>query len=431
MVQSQAEYSIPQPRILEKKGKKDTIQIWLLFIVWPFLSFLYALLNFKSRPLRKFIFLFFIYYGFVFIVKNPEVDANRYIEQFQEWTKRGVDDYIAQVSSIYSEGSEENITDPFIITVDFVLSRFTFSKHFLMATFAFFFGFVYLKSIGSIFDYSKESNSTLLILYYFYFASILSIINISTFRFAFASWVFFYGAYQVVVIRGLSPKASMLQYVLIAFSAILVHFSFLIPCLILLIYLAAGNLGLLYYPLVLASFMLRQDFSDLIILQDADIPSAISKKSQAYLSEGYKSLYNENREGLKWFIRYPFNFIFAGIALFFIRIRHNLSSLQPGTINLFYFCLLYFAFANFVGETNQLIRFQFLTSLFVIALIIRVYKDLSITNFRWIDGLALGVFVLHSLLIFRIGSETINVLLFSPSFLAFLDDSTTLYDILF
>lgn len=427
----EAGYSIPQPRVLGKNEKKDTIHIWLLFIAWPFLSFLYALLNFRSRPLRKFIFLFFIYYGFVFIVKNPEVDANRYIEQFQEWTSRGVEEYMTQVSSIYSEGSEQNITDPFIITVDFLLSRFTSNEQFLMATFAFFFGFVYLKAIGSIFDYKKEWNNTLLIPYYFYFASILSIINISTFRFAFASWIFFYGAYQVVIVRGLESKASMMRYIFIAFSAILVHFSFLIPCLILLIYLTAGNLGVLYYPLVLSSFIFRQDFSSLIDLQDVDIPTSISKKSQAYLSEGYKSLYKENREGLKWFIRYPFNFIFAGIALLVMRIRHNLSNLQPGTINLFYFCLLYFAFANFVGETNQLIRFQFLTSLFVIALIIRVYKDLSITSFKWIDGLALGVFVLHSLLIFRIGSETINILLFSPSFLAFLDDSTTLYDIIF
>ena len=56
----------------------DSKSYIILFLLWPFLSFLVALANFSRKEARTVIYIFIVYYGLTFVDNNMAVDAYRY-----------------------------------------------------------------------------------------------------------------------------------------------------------------------------------------------------------------------------------------------------------------------------------------------------------------------------------------------------------------
>jgi hypothetical protein len=411
--------------------------LWVAFVVWPFLTFLYSLANFSVKEYRKFVFLFFVYYGATFLISNPEVDANRYMDQLIGWSVKSWDDYINSATALYSDSAtpgqtdEMVATDPFVLTINYLLSRFTIYKGALFGVFAALLGFFYLKAIGQLYDYKKYINNRVTLFYLLYFAFLVSIFSINGFRFWMACWVYFFGAYNFVTRKDHVTRWISIAYLFVACSSVLIHFSYILPVALLFLYFILGNRNYVYYPLLVMSFFVSINVNELLNFQSIDAPESVREKSQRYLSEGYETLYSKNREGLKWFIRYPYTYYFAGFVLIFVRIKHKLALLEPGTNSLFSFLLLFFSFTNFVMNEGQLIRFTAVFNLFAIAFIIRAYKDWNISQFRWVEGLGALAFTLHFFISFRIGSESINALLFGPGLLAFFQNELSIYDLIF
>lgn len=410
--------------------------LWVAFFVWPFLTFAYSLANFGVKEYRKFVLLFFVYYGATFLISNPEVDASRYVSQFVGWSAKSWSDYVAAVTSLYIESAASNqtgdtLTDPFVLSINYFLSRFTSHQGALFAVFAGLLGFFYLKGISQLYDYKREDNNGVLIFYLLYFAFLVSIFSINGFRFWMACWIYFFGTYNYITCKDGNTRSTSTIYFLIACSSIFVHFSYVLPLALLVIYAILGNRNYIYYPLLVTSFFFSISINDLLNFETLDAPESVREKSQRYLSEGYETVYSRNREGLKWFVRYPYSYYFAGFALIFVRLRHRLASLDPSTNNLFSFLLLFYSFTNFVMHESQLIRFTAVFNLFALAFVIRAYKDLKINGFRWLEGFGIIAFVLHFFISLRIGSESINALLFSPGLLAFFQSEISLYDLIF
>jgi hypothetical protein len=400
----------------------------MAFFMWPFVAFIIAIVNFRHQEYRKFILFFFIYYGLSFTINNPQVDANRYLEQLVVWSSKNFQDYTTTVSQLYSSGNEDRVTDPFVVSIDFLISRFTVSQGILFGVFAFLFGYVYLNSVSNLYDYKRADNSYIVLFYIFFFSILVSIFNINGFRFWMACWVYLNGAYHFVVNKG--QKDSSIKYFLLALASILIHFSFILPVLLLLLYSMLGNRNYIYYLLLVISFFIPINFNEFSSF-DIDAPDSIKQKSVRYLSEGYESVYQKNKEGMKWFIRYPFNYYFSGVSLIVINIKHGLKGLEQGTSNLFSFGLLFFAFSNFVKDESQLIRFTGVFNLIALAFIVRAYKDLQLKKIGGLEILAVFAFSLHFLLALRLGSESINALLFSPGLSALFQKEVSLYDLIF
>lgn len=377
--------------------------------------------------------MFFIYYGITFLITNPEVDSNRYLEQLVEWANNDWKDYINSLTSLYTNSKTEeqtSVTDPFLISINYFLSRITTAQGALFGVFAFFFGFVYIKSISLLFDYKSAENKTLTTFYLIYFSIIVSIFSISGFRFWMASWIYFYGAYQLVVNNSVDFKNS-LRFFFIASLSVLIHFSFLPPIVVLLIYWLVGNRILVYYVLAFLSFLNPLDADDLRTFNQLEAPESFRKKSSGYLSNQYGEFHNEIKSNLKWFVKYPFTFYFTTVLPILLRFRFKLQLLSQGTYNLYCFTVLFFAFTNYVKDVNQLIRFVNVYSLFCIALIIRVYKDLHVSKFYAIDIIGFLFLLLHFSITLRVASESINVLIFSPLPVALFESGLSLFQVIF
>ena len=55
----------------------DTKNYLILFLLWPFLACITAILNFGQKEARNIVYAFLVYYGLTFVVGNEGIDASR------------------------------------------------------------------------------------------------------------------------------------------------------------------------------------------------------------------------------------------------------------------------------------------------------------------------------------------------------------------
>lgn len=411
---------------------KNKGYIWMpiLFFIWPFLSFLTALFNFQNRSYRIYIYLFFIYYGLTYVISNSQSDANRYYSQFQDWRFNEWKDYTQVVSDIYFGENKQYITDPLIVSIYYFVSRITQSQFALFGIFSLLFSVVYLKSIEKLYEYKQTENNYIIGFYLLFFSFVVSIIQITGFRFWFAAWIFFFGSYYFLTELDKQDRIKP-KYILIFLCSGLVHFSFFLVSSLLVIYWLLGNKNWFYYGILIISFFVTVDLSGLFKVAEEQTPKSFAMKSSGYASEDYIQKYAQYRANDKWFIRIPFSFYFAKVAVLYTRVVYPLKILSKGTQNLFSFLLIFFSFINFAGDFSQLVRFRSVFILFVLAFLVRVFKELHKSKVSFFELLALIPFLITLALNFRIGSDSFNMFLFSPLLLGFFQNEMALTDFIF
>lgn len=380
----------------------------VLFLLWPFLAFLSALMNYSQKEARKVVYFFLIYYGLTFVIGDLGVDAERYAENLIYTARLPWSEFFAIFSGLYSE-SALDVVEPI---VTFFVSRVTTNHGVLFGVWAAIFGFFYLKSINLLYaEYQKNPGWNAQI-YLIFFFMIIPITAVSGIRMPIAAWIFFYGAYNAILYR----KA---WYLLLALSASLMHWSFLTANAILLIYFFAGNRNIIYLPLVVLSFvrprLIAPVFQALALFSGGEIEN----RYEGYSNELYIEGIEESYEGASWFLDLSNNLIFYYLlgALFLIQLFNRKHMQDKMDRNLFSFLLLFLAFVNF-GLVIPTFggRFQLVFFLFATLYIFRYSVKLPSGRLDILTWLGLFPMALYSAVIFRVGLESINVFLFSPIF---------------
>jgi hypothetical protein len=87
---------------------------FLLFIIWPFMAFVTALLNYRQKEAKRIVYLFFIYYGLTFVVAQTGMDSYVYVKRFQHNAALPFSDFFKIVGGLYSSDSSVDIMEPFI-----------------------------------------------------------------------------------------------------------------------------------------------------------------------------------------------------------------------------------------------------------------------------------------------------------------------------
>ena len=398
---------------------------FLLFMLWPFLSLVVALANYSQKESKRIVYIFLIYYGLTFIVTQTGMDAFRYAQRFHINSNLPFSDFYEIVGGIYATSTSIDIIEPFI---SFVVSRFTSNHNILFASYAAFFGFFYLKSINLLYKHYKESPGWNSLIFMFLFIIIIPITSINAPRMWVAAWIFFYGAYHVIVFRDI-------KYLLVTLLACFMHWSFFIPSAILMIYYFIGNRNLIYLPIVFVSFI----FPNLLFSVFESIASmlggAFETRFRGYTNEGYNLWVQESLEQAKWFVELSKNLIFYYLIIIIIIINFFQYGLMKNMRekNLFSFLLLFLAFVNFAkpipafGE-----RFQIVFNLFATLYVFWYFLKLPGDKISFITVAGLFPMALFAAFEFRIGSESINPWIFAPGFgLPFIVEELSLAELFF
>ena len=189
------------------------------------------------------------------------------------------------------------------------------STFIFFAVFASMFAFFYLRSFNLLYDrYTKNPNWNAWLFMVFSIV-VIPITSLSGLRMWIAAWIFFLGAYQVLLTR--NPK-----FLLLALSACLMHWSFLNLNLLLIVWFLAGNRNAIYTPLAISSFFLPHLMQPMLELIAGFTGGGIAARLEGYTGESHSETYQDWFESTAWFIQLNHDMIwyFFIAAIVLIRI---------------------------------------------------------------------------------------------------------------
>jgi hypothetical protein len=380
----------------------------LLFIAWPFLAFLFALVHYSEKEAKRVVYFFLIYYGLTIVVPvGYYIDAVGYAMSLKYNSLLPFSEIFNIFTNMYSEGGSIDMIEPLL---SFLVSRITTDHRVLFAVFAAIFGFFYIKTINLLHkQYRTNPNWNALIIMAF-FSLIIPVTSISGFRMWTAAWIFTYSAYHVVLNR--NPK-----YFLLTFSAVFVHWSFVTLNFILVLYYLLGNRDIIYIPLAIASFIVPYLIAPFMAIMAQQLGGAFQNRYDMYSDESYVLLRQGAAQQAAWFMRLGSNLVLYYLLFAMAIIKTKYGYLMQGRPekNLFSFTLLLLTFVN-IGKTLPSLgtRFQLVFFLFATMYVFLFFIKRPVRNIAFITWLGLFPMFLNSAIVFRQGTDTMNAWLFTP-----------------
>ena len=174
-----------------------------------------------------------------------------------------------------------------------------------------------------------------------------------------AAWIFFYGAYHVILFRET-------RYFLLTFAACFMHWSYILVNIVLVIYFFVGNRNYIYFPLVLISFIFPSGLIPFFTWASGNSGAALQLRYSGYSSEDYSISVMEDLQQTRWFVNLSNDIIFYYllIVLIIIYLTHRDLMNEQTEKNLFGFLLLFLAFVNFGTPFPDFARFKIIFLLF-------------------------------------------------------------------
>lgn len=402
----------------------DTKNYLVLFILWPFLSFLVALANFSRKEARSVVYMFIIYFGLTFVNNNVAIDAYRYGLGLRANALLPFSDFFKIVGGLYSDTSVD-IVEPLI---SFIVSRFTSDHGFYFGVWAALFGYFHLKSIVLLYERYKINIGWNTLILMIFFVMTIPVTMVSGVRMWTAAWIFFYGAFRVITEK--DPK-----FLLITLSSALVHWSFISANAVLLIYYLVGNRNAIFFPIAVASFILPQLADSFFQMVAFRLGGSLQHRYSNYSSEAYINAVNEGSAQSAWFINISGDLVFYYLILAVAFIQLKNKSLLKGADekNLYSFLLLFLSFVNFGMPIPSFGgRFRVLLFLFGTAYLLMYFSKLSRRKIDFLILLGIFPMLLYAVINFRLGTEHLNAWIFSPGFgVPFFSPILSLYEVLF
>lgn len=405
--------------------------IILLFIFWPFMSLITGFKNYRSGWFKNLIWAFTIFYCLTFSIgkENSDSDIVRYIEEVKElheikdlsWEK---------VRTYYISTGEIDFLRTVIAVV---VSRISSHKATLLLVYGIIFGFFFSRNIVYILNLlNKDLNfwQKVLILL---LILVVPIWFINGFRMYTAFHVFMYGLLPYVIFGNK-------KMLLFSFSTLFIHYSFLIPITVLVIYFIFGNRYKIYFILFLLSLVIAElNVSVITNLFDSYVPDFMIDRTSSYLDkdkiESYRS--GENKQNLVWYaIWYLKLFGWAlQILIMYLFFKKRSKIEKSDTIlNLYSLALLFFTFSNFASSFPSGVRFtvisNFLTVVMLLLYIKEYPKDYKLYKMLKLVSPLFLIFVVVSFRIFTY-SAGVNTLIGNPITALFsLDENISINDII-
>lgn len=393
------------------------------FIIWPFASLFFAFKKYSIKWSKNILWAFVVFYGYTFVLSNDTMDANRLKSKFEFFEYNylnitGVINYFF----LYNEDGVD-ILQPIILYLTSLISS---DFQVLMGVLALIFGFFYSRNICYLIDKVspniKAYNYLLLLL----FSVIIGFWQINGFRFWTSAHIFFYAVIPFIYENN-KKRLWLLPFVL------LLHFSFLVPILALLIFLLFKIRLRFYFLFYLISFLFNsintETVGNIIIKL---LPSSFHSKIESYTSNEYAAEIALSESSTSAFLR---SISFIIINIFFIIFYYTcLEKLKKnsGLYRLFYFCIIFMTIANFFSLIPSGQRFIFVSALFSISFIILcIEKGLLNYKLNLFMQISSPFIVLAIIGFIRLSFNTLNILTIigNPMIIFFVDSQKTLFQL--
>lgn len=278
-----------------KDSMRNKAVKFLLFIISPFVSFLYSLGSLKTRSSYIIIFLFYLCFGMAFSVESQYTeykgDGVFYRGVFESYRHINTYQYINSLKEYveFQDGSQDFYSD----TVAFVVSRFTGNYHYFFLFLALVFAFFQLKCL-TFFTSNPNYKFAVVPLILLFLFMWNNIFNINGCRFWTAAWIGVYAVLEIFVNK-------KYRYLLLAAITPFFHGAFWIYVAVLFIGFFLRRFKIIWIVLFLLSFVFSSVVIE-IVQQSADyLPAFLARKVYYYADEFYiQSRQTMQGSGLYW-----------------------------------------------------------------------------------------------------------------------------------
>lgn len=342
--------------------RSEYILLFLIFLLWPFGAFIYALYRYNERESKIVLILFTALFGYSLVAEFSGLDLYRVMQSLPTASRLNFGDFN---DSRLKEGSADVYRD----MVTFLVSRFTSNPRWLMCTFGIVAGYVYTKVL-SLFIGEQPGRNIYKYLLVFSFSCIVSIDQLSGVRMSLAAYVFFYGAIKVII-------HGDKRYLIVAATSILIHFSFLAIVLLLLISPKFKNYPKVIYLILILSFILPNFIKGYILQFSSIFGNAIEARTELYYN-----LSNDLHLGsdTSWYVRYRIisMLVFCYLTFFIVLIKKESINISEKARDLFFFSLIILSFVNFTMSIPHFgYRFQYVFLMFAFYYLYKLYTENS------------------------------------------------------
>jgi len=333
-----------------KESNHDKANKVILFLISPFLAFVYSLKRIKTKSSYVVFFLFSIFFGIAFTVQSGKrgdvtIDGASYREKF------GIYKFISHRE--FTENFKDFLTfrarnkDYYFDTVAFFVSRVTDNYHVMFMVFATVFAFFSLKTFKFLTseDNFDASLSCYILAYLF---MINQIFNINGMRFWTAAWIAVYAIFQIF-------KNNNKKYFLLALTTPFFHGAYWIYLVVIIIAYFFKKYSKLWILLFFISFLVSNISIDLIYSLTDKLPLFLADMALSYTNPEYVELRRASLASSQFakifdfLIRFYLNFM----VYLFIRNSKTINN-NPKTQNLFSFLLVWMTFVNFTMPVPSL-----------------------------------------------------------------------------
>lgn len=391
----------------KSKTNSNFARLWVIYLLYPMGSFLFALKNFNVKKYRIFLLLFGLFYALSYI-PTENSDATTYIEQIAELNDYPFSKYWYDITHMYSATAK--FSDAYIYTVFFIVSKFSNDPLIYRLIFALVYFYTLLKLVSSIYDYVKENKTTNFVIWFL--LGVLFLMNLSSgingVRFPLALQLFLLGLFKYIVHH--KPK-----YLLISFAAFFVHFAIGYLLAFVLLFLLTKKFYNSFYAIFFALlfFVLSLTMGNVVSSYSSLLGKGIEQRATAYTTNvDYKEQRNEHLESLNWYIKFNrySTYYYGLLALGILVLYQKKLYKDKVSLNLEYFAILMyiasFISAQLVDEISNR-YFLFANGAFLIYM----FYLTSINNNRFLKLLTyayIPICILHILIMLRGDQETIS-----------------------
>lgn len=381
----------------------------ILFLIWPFFSMIYAIRNYRAIWAKDLVWFFVIFFGFTLTIiladSDEQSDGSRYRDKFVAMAGQQVS--FDNISVLFYD-VDSQVLDVLETIVIFTVSRFTDNYHVLFAVFGLIFGYFYSRNIWYLIDRAGKGFATENIPIILTFAFVVGFWEINGFRFWTATHIFLFGALPYLF----EGKKNYLGF---AVLAVFMHFSYVLPLLVLGFHIATGKRTSVYFILFLLTFFVKEiNLTQLGEFLTANLPEIFLPRVKGYVNEGYASDLSDVYAKANWYVvfyqlalKWSITLLMAGIFFYgkaFLKANKNFD-------RLFSFTLLLYSVANILSLVPAGGRFLSLSNLFALAFIFFYIQYAPNTKtIKRLMAVAIPALLLYVTVALRIGIQDMGIL---------------------
>lgn len=351
---------------------------WILFFINPFASLIISFREYFHPYAKNIFWAFCIYYGFTFSIGSESIgtDILAYIDELKYLYNSDF-----KLSDFFYYLKESGEVDILRTIISFSVSRFSDSQVLLTTIYAVIFGFFYSRNVWYVLALMKNKISNIEILMILVLILLIPIWFINGFRMWTAFHIYIYGLLPYIF----ENKKNKIIFVILS---ILVHFSFIVPVLIIFLYFLLGNQLRIYFILFLVSiFISNINIDSINSVAEILFPESILERSSSYRDAEVIDVRNSNSSfgAANWYVQLymmglKYSLIFSAIVIYLFGKKNILFDNKWRRLLSFVF--VFFIVGNLLSNIPSATRFlnfaYFLTIVMILLYLNQFKYDLRV-----------------------------------------------------